>query len=256
MGPTVVITRPCGAYSASDDFAERIASLGFKVVRYSPFAIEPRQVSDSDARSIRALMQRANAWIAFLSPTAVRVSKDLSVALGIDPSARFASQGAGTSSVVAECFGRSVDFESSVSTAEQFATQFIEATKGTTPSVLIPQSADGRDELGPLLERGGCLVTKVSTYGPVEVVPSAKEREELDRANVEGGFIVFMSPSAVRATVKSVSDVGHLASLSVISIGPSTSRAIIEHSLTVYAEAREHSENGVLQCLSEALKTA
>ncbi len=155
-----------------------------------------------------------------------------------------------------ECFGRSVDFESSVSTAERFASQFIEGAKGTAPEVLIPQSADGRDALGPLLQKGGCVVTKVSTYGPVEVAPSAEEQEGLARANSEGAFLVFMSPSAVRATVKSVSTRGQLARLKIISVGPSTTKAIIEHSLTVYAEASEHSENGVIHCLSECLKTA
>lgn len=256
MVRTVVITRPHGPYTASDDFAARVSSLGYVVVRYSPFTIQSRQLSQSDEQEIRSALVRSNAWVAFLSPTAVRVFKDLSAILTIGSSIQFASQGAGTSSAVEECFGRRVDFESSVATAEQFAAQFLESTKGSTPAVVIPQSADGRDELGPLLQRGSCIVTRVSTYGPVDVVPSLEAQEALAQANAGGAFIVFMSPSAVRATVKSVSNREQLANLKVISIGPSTTQALSEHGLRVHAEAAEHSENGVVACLSECLKLA
>jgi uroporphyrinogen-III synthase len=78
----------------------------------------------------------------------------------------------------------------------------------------------------------------------------------LVRANADGAFILFMSPSAVRATVKSVASREQLTNLKVISIGPSTTRALGEQGLSVYAEAAEHSENGVVHCLSECLKLA
>lgn len=254
MVTPIVITRPHGPLSPADGFAERVASLGCEVIRYSPFSIQPRQLSQNDEHEVLSFFKRANPWVAFLSPTAVRVFKELCVRLGIEPSFRRAAQGPGTSSVVQECFGNRVDFESTVSTAEHFAAQFLEATKETKPSVLIPQSSDGRDELGPLLERGGCFITRVVTYGPVTVAPSADERSRMVRANAQGAFILFMSPSAVRATVQSVDGVGQLAGLKVISIGPSTSKAVVDHGLTVFAEAAEHSESGVLQCLAECLK--
>jgi uroporphyrinogen-III synthase len=117
--------------------------------------------------------------------------------------------------------------------------------------VLVPQSAEGRDVFGPILRKAGIEVSCIATYGLVAVAPSQEEVDAVRACAADDSFIVFMSPSAVRATVENFPDPQHLRCLRAISVGPSTSKALRESGLKVYAEAKEHTEGGVVACLKQ-----
>jgi uroporphyrinogen III methyltransferase/synthase len=251
MAHTVIITRPRGPYAGDEGLSKRLVAEGFSPVLLSSLSVESRELTGGELDDIRATISSPGAWIAFLSPTAVHVMRDLCVKIGCDlpaSSVRIAAQGAGTSEAVRNVCNREVDLESSICTAEVFAEQ-LALRLGGKGRVLVPQSAEGRDVFGPILRETGIEVQCISTYGLVTVAPTQEEVEAVRACPPEDSFIVFMSPSAVRATVENFPDPEHLKCLRVISVGPSTSKAIREAGLKVFAEAKEHSERGVVECL-------
>jgi uroporphyrinogen-III synthase len=164
----------------------------------------------------------------------------------------FASQGPGTSKAIEECFGCRPFFEAALSTAEGFASEFLNLAAHPS-EVFVPQSSIGRDALGPLLRAGGVHVCEVAAYSVITSRPDLDEQRDLSHAAAGNGFIVFMSPSAVRATIETCSDRQSLEKLGVVSIGPSTSEAIRESGLHVTVEAVEHSEEGVVRALHDCV---
>lgn len=251
MAATVIITRPRGPYPGDEGLATRLLAEGFSTINISVLSVEARALSEDERAGVRTYLNSADAWIAFLSPTAAHIFNELAEKMGCDLSStqvRIAAQGPGTSEAVRKIFNREVDLESSISTAEVFGEQ-LSLRLGGTGMVLIPQSADGRDVLGPILRSGGNEVLSLSTYELVTITPSEAEIEAVRSCTPENSYIVFMSPSAVRATAERFPDIGYLRHLRAISVGPSTSKALREAGCTVFAEAKEHTEGGVVACL-------
>ena len=72
-----------------------------------------------------------------------------------------------------------------------------------------------------------------------------------------GSYIIFMSPSAVRAVARAFKDYRPaLEALRIVSVGPITSQAVRESGLEVFAEAIEHSEDGVIAELAKVAEGA
>lgn len=257
MTRTVIITRPKGPHTVDDGFTQRLASEGFNPLSFSAFAVEVRALVRAELDRIDSFLKSPDAWLAFLSPTAVLILREIATHEGWNlagSAARIATQGSGTSESVRRVFGREADLESTSGTAEVFARQ-IGDRLGGRGRVLVPQSAEGRDVFGPLVRAEGNEVVCIATYGLSRVSPTQSEIEGVMECDPSQSCIVFMSPSAVRATAESFPDLERLRSLRVISIGPTTSKAVRECGLRVFAEATEHSEDGVLRCIKDLLKT-
>jgi len=253
MAKTVILTRPQGPYAGDEGLSQRLEAVGFSVIRLSSLSVEAKELTQPDAEAIRLSVSSGGWWIAFLSPTAVHVFRDQCVRLGIDlPSsqARLAAQGPGTSEAVRTIFHREVDLESPIALAEVFAEQLVHRL-GTTGRVLVPQSAEGRDVFAPIVRRSGAEVVCIATYGLVTTTPGDEDIAAVREVSPEDSFLVFMSPSAVVSTVETFPDPEHLKTLRVVSIGPVTSKAVRDAGLKVFAEAKEHTEAGVVGCLSE-----
>lgn len=217
-------------------------------------AVEARPLSPEQLHLIEDYTNSSDAWLAFLSPTAVSIFEEICQGQGIDLSAspvRLAAQGPGTREVARKVFQRDVDLESTVSTAEVFAEQLSSRLEGRG-HVLVPQAAEGRDVLGPFVRAQGNTVESISTYELKRVRPAQSDIDAVIACDAASACVVFMSPSAVRATVEAFPDLERLRSLRAISIGPSTSKAMRECGLKVYAEATDHSEEGVMRCVSGA----
>ena len=251
MERTVILTRPRGPYAGDEGLLQRLVAEGFPVIHLTSLSVEARELGAEDEAVIRSSLQSRDWWLAFLSPTAVHVFQDHCVRLGIDlhrSQARLAAQGPGTSEAVRSVFAREVDLESPISLAEVFAEQLAHRLGGVG-SVLLPQSANGRGVFGPLVRQSGVQVVCVQPYGLVTVQPSESEIAAVRAVTPEDSCIVFMSPSAVRATVETFPDPEHLRCLPIVSIGPMTSKAVREVGLKVFAEAKEHTESGIVECL-------
>ena len=253
--PTVVVTRPRGPAGGLQELVGRLRQEGFRPVVFSPQSVcFLSLLPDEEKRVVQALSGQAPC-IAFLSPTAVFACQELLRKLStIRPADEFhfASQGPGTSKAIEECFGCRPFFEAALSTAEGFASEFLNLAAHPT-EVFVPQSSIGRDALGPLLRAGGVRVCEVAAYSVITSRPDLDEQRDLSHAAAGNGFIVFMSPSAVRATIETCSDRESLEKLRVVSIGPSTSEAIRESGLHVTVEAVEHSEEGVFRALHDCV---
>ena len=235
------------------ELANRLARGGYSVLSLTSLLVEVHELASEDLHQLEIYTKAPDAWLAFLSPTAVCVFEEISQKHGIDIVAsrvRIAAQGPGTSEVARRLFQREVDLESTVSTAEVFAEQ-LSLRLGGHGKVLVPQSAEGRDVLGPLVRAQGNEVETLSTYELKRVVPLQSEVDAVMTCEPSTTCILFMSPSAVRATVDVFPNVEHLRSLRAISIGPSTSKALRESGLTVSMEAVEHTEEGVIRCVRE-----
>jgi uroporphyrinogen III methyltransferase/synthase len=248
--PTVVITRPSGPYAGAQKLASRLALHGFEPFEFPVLSCEALPLSDDARAVVQTTIEGKGSWIAFLSPTAVHVFHDL-IRRAFPSSASLeglllASQGKGTAEAIVECFGRKPDFVPSVFVAEEFAREFAPKIR-SGQRVLVPQSADGRDLLGPALRVMGKDAHSFSLYALVPLSADADRIRALGDLPSETTIVVFMSPSAVRAAVQQAG--ATLANKRVLSIGPITSQAVRKAGLTLWREAREHSEDGVLLAL-------
>jgi uroporphyrinogen-III synthase len=160
-----------------------------------------------------------------------------------------AVQGVGTADACRDCFGRTPDFIPSVFVAEEFAKDFAQILK-SDQRILVPQSEQGRDLFAPTLASKGYRASSFSLY---KLEPTRAPQKILDEyCSLEDTetYVIFMSPSAVRATVELVGPT--LKFKKLLSVGPLTSQAIRKAGLSVWREAIEHSEDGVLRELSGA----
>jgi uroporphyrinogen-III synthase len=161
--------------------------------------------------------------------------------------ARLAAQGNGTALACEEYFQRPPDFIPSVFVAEEFAKEFGDVVSASE-AVIVPQSAEGRDVLAPSLVARGIAAESFSLYGLEAVTPPTELIARLAELPHGSTAVVFMSPSAVRAAMNAAGDA--IRTKRIVSVGPITSKEIRAHGLSVWAEAREHSEDGVLEVLA------
>lgn len=251
MISTVVITRPSGPYAGAEKLSRKIAERGLKPFEFPVLACEALELGAQDRSYIAEVLATKGSWIAFLSPTAVYVFADMIAREFpedvILPNGLIAAQGTGTAAAVSECFKSSADFIPSVFVAEEFAKEFAPKLRGDQ-LVLVPQSAEGRDLFAPTLRTLGKRARSFSLYGLKASPVAVEQREALKAMSGEDTVVVFMSPSAVRAAVQAASDA--LVGKRILSVGPITTQAIRKAGLSLWREAREHSEEGVLEALS------
>ena len=273
---TIVITRPEGPYSGGVQLASLVRAEGLQPFGLPVLSCQviPEPVGDPALgdRHWRELLEDEAAWLAFLSPTAVHVCAQLChQGLGIPAHTRIAAQGIGTALAVEECFGRAPAFIPTVFVAEVFADELAERIResesgvsrviraGHNPvptgtklgPVVIPQSENGRDVVGPRLRSAGIHAHGVHVYRLVPLAITHAMREAFLRLNPDTTAAVFMSPSAVQAAVEGLGTdaVDHLRAMEVISVGPITSHALRGARVPVAHEAQEHSERGIIEIL-------
>ncbi len=116
--------------------------------------------------------------------------------------------------------------------------------------VLIPSAAVTRDIVPEALRGLGAKVDVVEAYRNIIPSGAAERVAEVFRPPLPD-WITFASSSAVENTVK-LGGLEPLRNMKIASIGPITSATIQEHGLTVAAEARIHTVDGLLEALRQA----
>jgi uroporphyrinogen-III synthase len=247
----VVVTRPVGPSAGGGTFAKKLVGQGFQVFELPILRCISLPLSaDSRQKILRAKSTANDSWLVFLSPTAVRVWREL---VGSDPdllsataNALIAVQGSGTADAVLECFGRKANFVPTVFVAEEFALEFVQRVSNAS-SITVLQSADGRDVFAPTMAEKGFQVVTINTYNvrpePVATETLGRYREFVDNETA----VLFMSPSAVRAATEVLGN--SVGTDKIVSIGPITSQALRAVGIPVWREAQEHSEAGVIASL-------
>lgn len=248
----VVITRPSGPYAGGDKLARKLHEAGFLTFELPVLACQVIPLSNETEKLLSEVYASEQVWLAFLSPSALwvwsTIAKSDSALAELTNRASIAVQGSGTAAACQECFGRRPDFVPALFVAEEFAKELSLVVR-SGHRVLVPQSADGRDVLVPMLRRNGVQADSFNLYRLEPCQPSADTLLRFGSLPDSETFVVFMSPSAVRAAFKAVG--ASLSKKKIVSVGPITSQALRQVGLSVWREAREHSEAGVLQALLE-----
>ncbi|MCZ6794905.1 MAG: uroporphyrinogen-III synthase [Planctomycetota bacterium] len=252
---TVLVTRTEEQGTA---LRERLESLGARVISVPAI----RFVESEDIDGWNAALERREAvtHLLFTSRIAARFFCELSERAGVSRElwrgCRIAAVGTGTAEYLRRQ-GLETDFVPRHSTGIGLATELVEHERlGPESAVLLPQSQLARPEVADFLRAAGCSVLTVSLYEtlPEEPAHAAPLLELIDR----GGRIdvaVFASPSALSGFVDMTGERGRriLQDARIVSIGPTTSRALREAGLEVSRESTRPDVEALTRAIVDAL---
>ncbi len=218
--------------------------------------IDPADGGEALGHAADRLASGAYEWVVFTSANAV---SRLVARLGeriVPPTTSWAAVGTGTARAL-ERAGRPVDLVPEVSTADELAVSFPSVTGHRAPGaaegglgaghVLFPRAETVRGALGTGLGAKGWVVDEVVAYRTVAGDPTA---DELDAAARADG-VAFTSSSTVERALELLGR-DRLPAV-VVTIGPITSAAAATAGLTVAAEARPHTIEGLVEAVVAAL---
>ena len=245
-GRSVVVTRTRDQASA---LVEQLQALGAEVVELPVIAIEDPV---DDGRALAAAADRLVAgryrWVACTSSNAVA---RLAAALGdraVPAPVRWAAVGSGTARSLEEV-GRPVDLLPERSVSEALASAVPPAGPpgpDGPATVLFPRAETVRGTLADGLRAKGWSVDEVVAYRTVAGEPPDSAVEAAARADA----VAFTSSSTVVRALDLLG-VDGLPPL-VVSIGPVTSASARSAGLTVAAEARPHTIDGLVEAVVAA----
>jgi uroporphyrinogen-III synthase len=220
------------------DWAARFAQYGAEAVALPCIRTEPLRNDERHAELETALA--AADWLVFTSRRGVEAFATFAAAA---PQCRIAVVGAATAEAAKAALGR-VDLVGAGGTAESLAETLVDVGDlKRHPRVLLALAENAGDTLERSLQAAGARCTRLDVYRTVPA-PPAEPRRPLSQLRVDN--VVLASPTAVTGFVNSV-DVD--AAVRVITIGPSTTAAARRAGLTVTAEAREPSFEGILEAM-------
>ncbi len=241
FGRRVVVTR---AREQASELRSRLESLGADVVELPAIEIEPLDVAVPDLDEY--------AWLVFTSANGVAGFFERGLApAGLDARAlaglRVAAIGPGTAAALA-AYGVRPDLVPERFVAEALLDAF--PPPAGAGGVLLARAEQARDVLPKGLEEKGYDVDVLAVYrtGPAEPDPTAVER--VRRGDVDA--ITFTSSSTVTNLCDLLGVVPDPQPL-VASIGPVTSKTALERGLRVDVEADEHTIDGLVAALVDAL---
>ena len=221
------------------EWAQMLAERGAE-----PLALPCIHCEPIDTPALRAGVAAAAAtadWLTFTSRRGV----DAFAALHpeVPPHAHVAVVGAATAEAARSHLGR-VDLVGRGGTAASLgATLARDGDLARRPHVLLALAANAGDTLERALTAAGARCTRFDVYRTIPAPPAATKRA---MSALRADNVIFASPTAVVGFVQQVTvDVP----IKVYTIGPSTSAAARNAGLTVTAEAREPSLEGILESM-------
>ncbi len=232
FGRRIVITRD---QSQSQELAERLTALGAEVIECPVIQIRPLEFSTAGVDQYD--------WIIFTSVNGVRHFlnrlPDVRQLKG-----RIAAVGSSTKATI-ESFRLSVDRVP----REYVAEGLVEAFAGddlTGKRILIPRAAVARDLAPSALRTRGAIVDTLDVYETV--LPEGAAARAAEAFRVKPDWVTFTSSSTV-TNLLSVLSAAKLVGVSVASIGPVTSEALLKQGLTVSCEADPHTMDGLVEAI-------
>jgi uroporphyrinogen III methyltransferase/synthase len=250
FGKGLVITRdPDG----NADSARKIIARGGRPVEYPTLAIQPLT---NRSEFLRVLAEFPGyAWVVFTSANGVRIFFDVLRELGKDARVFGGRKIAAIGPITAdslESFGIRADFVPEVFTGRELARQLIGYTDLRDKKVLLLRSEIASDELVEALETGGAAVTDVAVYTAVSHKGDhAALVGQMQQGKIQ--WLTFASPSAVRAFFEQIPpEAVHSYEIKVASVGPVTSKELIQCGVRVDVEAKEHTIDGLLDAIEVA----
>ena len=221
-------------------WAARFAQHGAEAIALP--CIHAEEIATTAVRAQLAAALPQSDWLVFTSRRGVEAFAALSAGAA-SPSCRIAVVGAATAGAAKAALGR-VDVVGAGGTAAALAATLVDVGDlQRHPRVLLVLAENAGDTLEQALTAAGARCTRVDVYRTVPA-PPAGPRHPLSALRVDN--VVLASPSAVTGFVHLV-DVDVV--VSVYTIGPSTTAAARGAGLTVTAEAREPSFEGILEAM-------
>ena len=245
LGPNLTGRRILLTRSEEDcaDWAARIAALGAQ-----PVLLPCIRSEAIDAPALRAELRAAAAaadWLVFTSQRGVAAFVTLQGArpdARLTPGNRVAVVGSATAAAARAALGR-VDLIGPGTAADLAAALVAQADFAAQPDVLIAVAENAGDILRQMLQRAGANCVRFDVYRTVPAPPSGRKRA---LSTLGADNIVLASPSAVMGFVHQV-DVD--TQCAIYTIGQSTTAAARAHGLSVTAQAREPSLEGILEAM-------
>jgi uroporphyrinogen-III synthase len=221
------------------EWAARLARHGVDSVALPCIRCEPIDTASTRAMLVAALPSAD--WLVFTSRRGVEAF--VALAQLVPPlQCRVAVVGATTAETAKTELGR-VDVVAAGTAAALAATLVDVGDLRRHPRVLLAVAENAGETLEQALAAAGAKCTRVDLYRTVPA-PPAEPRRPLSALCVDN--VVLASPSAVTGFVRQV-DVD--APVDIYTIGPSTTAAAQRAGLTVTAEAREPSLEGILEAM-------
>jgi uroporphyrinogen-III synthase len=238
-GRRVVVTRPVEQARA---LVERLAGLGADVVAVPLIEIVPITASPAIDMALGALdrydaivvtsANGADCLADRMDDRAVAFpAGPLVVAVGEATAARMRERGLGVDRIPRQATGSAI--------ARALAADGVAGAR-----ILLARAREGRPELTAGLRQAGAIVDDVAFYDTVGVTPSP---EAVDRM-LAGDMVVLTAPSAVGALGDLIGR-ERANAIRVVSIGPTTSIAARDAGLTVVAESKEQSVDGLVAAI-------
>ncbi len=237
-GQRVVVTR---AEEQAGPLGDGLRARGAVAVLVPSIRYEP---ADAGLLADAARAIDGAAWVVFTSPTGVAAGGAALRAAwpgGLPAGVRVAAVGPGTAAVC-ELAGFSPDFVPADALGDALASDLPFAPGDR---VVLLRSDIGRRALATRLAARGADVHDVAAYRTLESAdPDVVAAVLADRP----AAVTFASPSAVRGFV-SAADLGALAGVRLVAIGPVTAQALVPFGLRAAAVARPHTVPGLLAAL-------
>ena len=256
-GRTVVVTR---ARTQAASLIEPLEDLGADVLAFPVIeTLEPEDWGPADA-AIEALATYD--WIVLSSTNAVErfIGRAREQGHDIDElrDARYAVVGTATGERLREA-GIEPDLIPEEFRGEGLAEAFRGEGAGPGLRVLIPRALKGRDVLPKALREMGCIVDIVPVYRTVPATPSADALARMRSGEID--IVTFTSPSTVKNLAATLEGSGidpdeFLQSVTIASIGPVTTEALVKRGVGADIEAEEFTVAGLIEGILESLGMA
>ncbi|HLG96770.1 MAG TPA: uroporphyrinogen-III C-methyltransferase [Bryobacteraceae bacterium] len=242
FGRKIVITR---AADQAEELSDRLRALGADALELPVISIEP---ADDPGPLDRALDRLSTYdWLIFTSVNGVRFFLDRLDRSSHDLrslKARICAIGPATRRAI-ENLHLKVDLMPSEYVAESLVQAFA-SERLAGKRVLLPRAAVARDLIPAELSRLGAQVDVVESYRNVVPAGAAGRAREIFSASPD--WVTFTSSSTVKNLV-SITGPESLERVRIASIGPVTSETARSLGLTVHAEAKQFTIDGLIQAI-------
>ena len=245
---TIILTRP----KESPKLEEAITKLGVKVLSIPFISIVPTVLGEPEKGILTDLTAGKFDWLIFASVNGVNC---LGEALGPRPipaRVNIGAVGPKTGDAVFNRFGRTPKVQPNTYTADDLARAL--AAECSKSKVLLTGAKEGREVVANVLTEAGAQVTLFAVYETRAITPEVTQLSSL--RNAESPIYVCFSPSAVNSVCDFVANDPKLnESMNFISIGPTTSQAVVARGANLIGEAKDHTEEGVITMIRTCIKS-
>jgi uroporphyrinogen-III synthase len=239
----VVVTR---AAHQAEELAAPLRALKAEVILLPLIGIAP----PLNPEALRHAAARSNEydWIIFTSANTVHA-----FAAQLPESVQISKPHVATVGAATRETAEQLGFRVNLTPSKYIAESLIEALSGedlNNRKVLIPSAAVTRDLVPDALRTRGAQVEVVEAYRNV-IPPEAADRAAAVFREPYPDWVLFASSSAVDNLVRLIG-VERLRRTKIATIGPITSKTVLDHGLIVTAQAEVHTTQGLIDAVCQA----